>query len=465
MWTIVGAISIMGLAVFFLLFVTQRKDLRDSSLTAKKGITPGWIIFFAVLVLELGAGYYFCCVLNVYMADSIGRVANAFYVLYIEPAHLASIGFVWLPLPSLLELPLMPLVQLYKPLATSALAGSIVTAFFAAGAALLIYKNCVHFKVPNWATYLMVVLYAFNPFIFLYGSNGMSEAIFIFFIVLTITELFRWIDDEKWMHLLLIGVALALAFLTRYEAIPFAAAVFLALAFFAVKKRRLQCQNEVEINNTEDNNGENGKGNGKSIRSYLEGTAIVVFMPLVTSIVLWILLNWVIMGDPLYFLTSQYSNAVQTAQNMGEDRLALIGNLGGVLIYVAKKSFVFLLPLVAVLLVRFFNKCLFQLETLMFLALALSITAFHYIMLITGGSYGWFRFFVYSLPITLVWLPYEFSKIEMGRVAFKKSAVSFCCLVLAISYILTGIILNEAEITSEENIYITQNASDNEQRK
>jgi hypothetical protein len=348
----------------------------------------------------------------------------------------------------------MPLVQLYKPLATSALAGSIVTAFFAAGTAVLIYKNCIHFKVPNWATYLMVVLYAFNPFIFLYGSNGMSEAIFIFFIVLTITELVRWIGDEKWMHLVWMGIAMALAFLTRYEAIPFAAAVFLTLAFFAIKKCRLQLKSERD--NNDDNNSDDGNGKGKSIRSYFEGTAIVVFMPLVTSVVLWVLVNWVIMGDPLYFMTSQYSASVQAEVNLPSNIQAIVGDAGAVFIFVLKKSIAFVPLLIFILLLRIYDKRFLRWETFMLLALAFSITAFHFVSIYTGGSsYGWLRFFVYPLPVALAWLLYEFSKINGKSPSFNKLAASFCCVALVISNVLIGAVLNNSSIASEEyNTYM-----------
>jgi hypothetical protein len=274
----------MGLALIALLFITQRKSLHDNSLTAKKGITPGWIIFFVVLVCELGAGYYFH-INGYFMGDAVSRVANAFYVLYIQPAHLAAIGFVWNPLPSLLELPFMPLVQIYKPLATAALAGVIVTSLFAAGTAFLIYKNCRHFNIPNWAAFTIVSLFAFNPFIFLYGFNGMSEVIFIFTIVLTVTELVQWMEDEKWTHLVWIGIALALGFLTRYEVMPFAAAVFLALILFMVKKQRQRQQKEVDIcdndadyktNGNYKNYSSNCPNSSMIIARFFEGTSIVV---------------------------------------------------------------------------------------------------------------------------------------------------------------------------------------------
>jgi hypothetical protein len=407
------------------------KNIRDKKFSLQQEVDLSWLIFVLVLAFELEAGYYFNHVNGMVMGDAVARVANAFYVINIHPPHLASIGFIWNPLPSFLEIPFIALTPLIKPMATSAFAGVIVTSLFAAGTAVLIYKNCRHFNVPAWANYLLVALYTFNPFIFIYGFNGMSEAIFIFFIVWTITELVQWIEDEKLTHLVWIGIALALAFLTRYEAIPFAAAIFLTVCFFMIKKRRQS-------------------GEVKSIWSYFEGTVIVIFVPLVTCIALWVLANWIIMGDPLYFLTSEYSNAVQSEANLPPDIKAIVGDKSAVFLYVLKKSLVFLPLFIFILFIRLLNKQLFKWETLMLIALTASIPAFQYIMLYTGSSFGWLRFFVYPLPIAMAWLPYEFNKIAAQKIRLKTILVTACATILIASGVVTGVLFNYPDMASEE---------------
>ncbi len=161
------------------------------------------------------------------------------------------------------------------------------------------------------------------------------------------------------------------------------------------------------------------------------------------------------MGDPLYFLTSQYSNIVQSAENLGEGMQALIGNLGGAFIFVIKKVFIFLFPLIAVLVFRYMNKQLLKWETLMLLALVVSIPAFHYIMIIMGNSFGWLRFFVYPLPIVIAWLPYEFARIKIPGSTFKNVAV-LCCVGLIVCNLFTGFYLNNSNLASEEYTTYTQ---------
>jgi hypothetical protein len=395
------------------------------------------LIFISVMLLELAAGYYIHDIKNMIMGDCLSRVANAFYVLYIQPAHLASIGFVWTPLPSFLELPFLLLAPIFKPLATSGLAGVIVTSLFSAGTAVLLYKNYKRFKIPAWITILILILYVCNPVIFLYGFNGMSEAIFIFFVVWVTGELLCWIDDEKPRHLMRIGIALALAFLTRYEAVPFAMAVFLAVGFFMIKKRR-------------------SRNYGESLWGYFEGTSIVLFLPLATCGLLWVLSNWIIMGDPLYFLTSAYSNITQSGQNLPVNIQAIVGNSSEVLLYIAKMSLPFVPLLAVILLFRLFNKRLFQWETLMFLILAVSIPAMQYAMLMTGNSFGWLRFFLYPLPVAVAWLPHEFSKLRIRQNAFRIIATCFCCIALIASGVLTWMAVNNPDTGREEySVYVS----------
>jgi hypothetical protein len=433
---IILAISILGLAVMGIYLLALKLVERGKHAGNEKGYDLSWLIFFSVLIPELVAGYYFS-INGYFMGDAIARVANAFFVLHIEPAHLASIGFVWNPLPSLLELPFMVLAPVYKPIAASLVAGVIVTSFFAAGTAVLLYKNFRHFNVSQVASVIMIALYAFNPFIFIYGFNGMSEVMFIFFIVLSITELVRWFDDENWLHLVWIGIALALAFLTRYEAIPFAFAIFLVVAFLMIRKKR---QN----------------GNAKTIWGFFEGTSIVIFLPIAASIVIWILLNWVIMDDPLYFLTSEYSNATQSEENLPTAIRTIVGDFWGILVFVVKKAFVFLPFTIAVLIIRYLKKQLISWETLMFLMLVISIPCFQYLMLFMGSSFGWLRFFMYPLPIAMAWLPYEFKKENTLKPISDKIMVIICCAALILSSGLTSIYLNNPDIASEEhNAFIT----------
>ena len=53
-----------------------------------------------------------------------------------------------------------------------------------------------------------------------YGSNGMSEAPFIFFLTWAVRRLIMWMVDDDVHHLIVAGgIAMGLAYLTRYDAV------------------------------------------------------------------------------------------------------------------------------------------------------------------------------------------------------------------------------------------------------
>src|SRR5919204_6676355 len=87
---------------------------------------------FAFFVLPtvgyLALGAYLDLVAHVIVGDAWSRVGNAYYVLFSRDPHLAAIGFVWSPLPSLLELPLVVLHGVSPALVSEGFAGSILSA-------------------------------------------------------------------------------------------------------------------------------------------------------------------------------------------------------------------------------------------------------------------------------------------------------------------------------------------------
>ncbi|MDF2716809.1 MAG: hypothetical protein K0R28_3734, partial [Paenibacillus sp.] len=198
-------------------------------LTKSSRIT--FITAFVLLFLaELAFGYYLSVVHGYVIGDSISRVANAFYISHSRDPHLAALGFVWNPLPSLIEWFWLLFWPLYPKLASAALAGTLTTSLFAAGTFVLLLSHCRRWGISLPFAVPFCLLYALNPFLFLYGANGMSEVMFTFFLVVVVIGLCRWLEDGGSSHTVKVGFALALAFLIRYEAIPLSAAIGFAVA-------------------------------------------------------------------------------------------------------------------------------------------------------------------------------------------------------------------------------------------
>jgi len=359
-----------------------------------------WILFTIILICDLAAGFYICHIKHIVFGDAISRVANAFYVIYIQPPHLAAIGAVWNPLPSLLELPLMLLWPIYKPIATSGLAGVLMTSVFNAASGVLIFKNAIDFGRSRFVGLILALLYCFNPFVFIYGFNGMTEVPFSFMLLLFTFNFIKWMENENPSHIVSMAVALALAFLIRYEAIPVSICASLIVTIIILKVHRKKLVEEYRLSL-------------KYSLQKAEGKNFVLISPVFYTFLIWVLFCWIIMGDPLYFLNSEYSiSAFGRGYAVDPVLKKLIGNSWMTLQYVFLKTRVFLIPLIVIIGYRIIKRQIFKWDFLVLLILILSTNILQFVDLRKGLSAGWWRYFLYPFPFILAWIPYELKKMN-----------------------------------------------------
>jgi len=151
--------------------------------------------------------------------DALTRTDNAFDVLYSRDPHLGAIGFSWPPLPSFLQLPLLAFKGLWPPLATQGFAGSIEAAAFSAGSVVLVNVGLRWAGVVRGMRAVLCLLWMINPMIVIYGTQGMSEATFIFFFLASVIVFLRWSENRRASLLPLAGILAGCAALCRVEAI------------------------------------------------------------------------------------------------------------------------------------------------------------------------------------------------------------------------------------------------------
>ncbi|QAT49193.1 hypothetical protein EQM14_05050 [Caproiciproducens sp. NJN-50] len=363
-------------------------------------------VAIALFAAEVLYGLYIGIVQEMMPGDAISRVANAYYVLAVKPVRLSSIGLIWNPLPSLMELPLVALSPLWKPLISRGISGSIITALFSALSVGVLLKTFSRFCISKFYSFLIALFFALHPYIFRYGANGMSEAMFFFFIIYCICNLILWFREGSSSYIVKIAFGLVGGFLTRYETIPFAMGIG-----FCVVLNILYNPKEKKYWSA---------GNRKRERyRYIEGTLVMLYTPAVYAGIVWILLCWVITGNPFYFLNSNYSNSGQSAFADGASSLPVLVS------YISRRAIPFLPPFFAIVLMRIVRKSLFKADFLCLLALVLSLLGFHILLYWRGSSFGWLRFFCYSLPICIAWLPYELSTYQESEPAhFRTPALS-----------------------------------------
>ena len=384
-------------------------------------------------LFELAYGFYVCHFKGVILNDAFSRTANAFYVIFVKPARYASIGLIWNPLPSTLQLPFVAFAKFWRPFASSGICAVIVTALCAAATVWVLLDAFERMKVKRSYAILLTLLFASNPFIFFYGCNGMSEMIFFCLMVYIVCNFTFWIKMGKSKHLVRIAFALVFLFFTRYEAIPFAAALGLCVIIHILfnKKEKMYYPPKAFAERY----------------FYIEGTLVLVFTPLAYGIFLWILFNWVINGNPLYFLNSAYSNVSQSLFTRN------FGSFSDILIYELERLLPFIPLFLMIILIRILRNKWKQSDFFIFTIFNVVLMAFHYYMIYSGSSFGWLRFFSYTLPISMAFLPYELSETEIKN---QKKVLVAIVLALLASWGLCSWALQDKDLAKEElNITIS----------
>src|ERR1035437_1389251 len=226
------------------------------------------------------------------IGDAWSRVANGYYVLFSRDPHLAAIGFVWKPLPSLAVIPLLPLKILWPDMVATGFAGSIISALCMAAAVWELHGIALDWHVRRSARIVATLLFAFNPMIVYYGANGMSEAMFILTLVVAIRYLARWVANPETVSLVVAAFALAAAYMTRYEAVVAALGAFGMVVVLSAWRRT-------------------GRPGSRIWEGVADGAVLAV--PFATVFVAWAVASWLIVGDPFQQFTSVYGVVSQLA--------------------------------------------------------------------------------------------------------------------------------------------------------
>ena len=93
----------------------------------------GPLAFVLPFVAYLWVGWRLGIDMHLLPGDSLARVANASSAVFSRDPHPESIGFVWSPFPSLLEVPLVWLAHLWPALLDRGMAGVIISSLAMAG--------------------------------------------------------------------------------------------------------------------------------------------------------------------------------------------------------------------------------------------------------------------------------------------------------------------------------------------
>ena len=289
----------------------QRRRLgRARQDRGRGGRWSGRVTFTLSFAAFLGLGYL-CTVLGGSIpGDAISRVGSGQAVVWSRDPHLEAIGFIWGPFPTLFQLPLIALRRLWLPMTSEGIAAIVVSAAFMAGSMVQLLawgRECGAGRVARVLTLLLV---AAHPLIWTHGANGMSEACWLFFLLLCLRHLARWTETDDTRSLVVVGVAIGMAYLTRYESVAVAAAVFGYVAAVSWMRRS--------------GNGDEPRSDLTRRRELILDVAIVAF-PAVVAMCAWAGASWAIVGEPFPQFTSEYGNSALVRRSAA-DTILLIGD-------------------------------------------------------------------------------------------------------------------------------------------
>ena len=147
-------------------------------LTSEDGVVA-LIAFAAYLTVAILLDFKY----RILPLDAVSRMANGYYVLWSRDPHLAAIGFVWSPLQSAADIPLLLFKPLFPVLATHDLAGSIVSVLAGVGAVYQVHASLREWGVRRGPRLALTLVFGINPMVVYYAGNGMSDMLYTFFLV------------------------------------------------------------------------------------------------------------------------------------------------------------------------------------------------------------------------------------------------------------------------------------------
>ena len=328
---------------------------------------------FAVYVV-LGAllAFHF----DSFNGDAQARVGNAYYVLFSRDPHLAAIGFVWNPLPSMSVLPVLVFSKLWPALAARAFAGNIVSALFMAGTVVTVRGILADLRVRRTEAVLLTLLFAAHPMVVYYGANGMSEGLFLFLLTVATRQLMRYLETGATRPLLGTALALGFAYYARNEAV--AAIALVTFLVFAVQLRR------------------SAGTRRERIRAGF-ADAVVVVLPGFFAFVTWAVASWVIVRHPFEQFSSRYGTASQLgAMTAVGFKLADKG--------LAMRMTLLMAPLLVAVVVLAGRRVLRRRDLRLLAPMAVlgAVLGFALFAYLTGQTAGWFRYFITAAPLLVL---------------------------------------------------------------
>jgi len=350
------------------------------ALTRRQEHRPERVVGLVFLVGYLVAAFWLSAH-DLVFPDAMSRVANAYYVLFSRDPHLAAIGFVWNPLPSLAVIPLLLLSPLWPALASDALAGCLVSALCGALAVMFMHRLLGQLGAGRVMRVVLTALFALHPLVLLASATGASEAMLLTVCLYVAAHLVDWLTDNDPWQLVQVGVGVGVAYLVRYEALAVGAAVGVLVLVVTWARSR---------------------GRARALGMAVLDMVLAVG-PIVAAFCLWALASKIIVGSWLETFTSQYGNSAQ----VGTFQESIDGIVGtgryarpGYLVEQLARTAPLAVPLTLVALVVALRRRDTRFLSPVFVLG--SVLVFQNLTFLRGMSFGWLRFQITAVPLAVL---------------------------------------------------------------
>ena len=252
-----------------------------------RGVSGVAVIFMLVFAAEFAFGAWMAA-RGFRWNDAMSRSASALFVLHSGDPKLANIGFVWPPLPTLFGVSWSAFYPIWPGIVASGVAATLTTAVCSGTTAAILLLTARRLGLSDRIGWIFALLVALHPMLFLYGSNGMPEGVAAPFLIGAVCCLTLFWHSGERLWIAAPGAALALGVASAYPAVPYGAAVFVALVGGVIWSSEARVWAP--------------QGRARAI----EGLSLLLLVPPIFIGLLWIGANAVIMGDPLVFVYGSY---------------------------------------------------------------------------------------------------------------------------------------------------------------
>lgn|GEM_PF-1227343 len=308
--------------------------------------------------------------------DALARVVNADLVVAGTNPHFAAVGFVWGPLPSLIEAPLLLLFNGSVPgMLANGYAGVIMSSGFGAWLVWHVYRFVREEGAgAGWGAMIAAGI-ALNPMIVIYAISGMSEVPFLCTLVAALRHLVSWMRRGRSSELALAGCWLGAGYLIRYETLAAAAGAMVLTAGFSSYRARQA---------------------GLPRTRQAIADALVFAIPVLVAFVLFTGVSWWFTGQLFGEFSQEYGNPF-FVRTLGAGMLPP-SQVAGII----STDILGLEPLFPVVVALGVGVAL-RWRSEIFLALVAvlgAVAAFEVYSVATGSILTWLRFFISVIPFT-----------------------------------------------------------------